>query len=511
MRNPLARPSVGTSLRLHAGLAAVAYVPLLLTRPGWVSADTKTYLYIGPAKLLSRAWSMWDPSVGMGTVTHQNIGYLWPQGPFYWLMDTIGLPDWVAQRLWWGSIIFAAGAGVAYLLKILGWRGPGVTAAVFIYALTPYLLTLVSRLSAILLPFSALPWLIAFAVQTVRHKGWRYPALFALTVATCGSVNATALLLVGLAPLLWLVHSVWGSRETNVRGAVRAGLKIGVLTLPASLWWIAGLSVQGTNGIEILRYTETAKVVASVSISNEVLRGLGYWFFYGTDRLGPWIEPGVAYTQWLPLIAVTYLVPLLGVGGAVVARWRHRAYFVILLALGVALAVGAYPWGEGPPFARAVEAFQGSDAGLAMRSLPRAVPLVVLSVAVLIGAGVAAMVRRWPHLTRPAGWGVVALSLLALPALWLGDFVPDNLERPEDIPRYWQDAADHLDSESHQTRVLTVPGSDFASYRWGNTVDPILPGLIDRPSVQRELIPYGSPASANLLNAFETRSPPSPG
>jgi hypothetical protein len=513
MRNPLARPSVGTSLqfqlstqlRLHAGLAAVIYLPLLLTRPGWVSADTKTYLYLDPAKLLSRAWSMWDPSVGMGTVTHQNIGYLWPQGPFYWLMDTVGLPDWLAQRMWWGTIMFAAGAGVAYLLKTLGWRGPGVTAAVFVYSLTPYLLTLISRLSAILLPYAALPWLVAFAVQAVRHKGWRYPALFALVVATCGSVNATALLLVGLAPMLWLVHAVWGAREVSPGTAFRAALKIGVLTVPASLWWIAGLSVQSTNGIDILQYTETAKVVATVSISNEVLRGLGYWFFYGTDRLGPWIEPGVAYTQWLPLIAVTYLVPLLGVIGAVVARWRHRAYFVLLLAVGTALAVGAYPWDEGPPFARAVKAFQGTDAGLAMRSLPRAVPLVVLSVAVLLGAGVASVVRRWPRLTRPAGWGVVAIALLALPALWLGDFVPDNLERPEDIPQYWRDAAAHIDGESHQTRVLTVPGSDFASYRWGNTVDPILPGLVDRPSVQRELIPYGSPASANLLNAFDLR------
>ena len=53
--------------------------------------------------------------------------------------------------------------------------------------------------------------------------------------------------------------------------------------------------------------------------------------------------------------------------------------------------------------------------------------------------------------------------------------------------------------------MLVVPGSDFASYRWGNTVDPILPGLMDRPSVQRELIPYGSAASANLLNAFDLR------
>jgi arabinofuranan 3-O-arabinosyltransferase len=510
MKNPLSRGGVDVSgttkatVRLHLGLAAVAYIPLLLTRPGWISADTKTYLYLDPGRLLSRAWSMWDSSVGMGTVTHQTIGYLWPMGPFFWLGDAVGLPDWVTQRLWWGSILFAAGAGVAYMLRTLGWRGPGVTAATFIYALTPYLLTLVARLSAILLPFAALGWLLGFTIQTVRHRGWRYPALFALTVTTCGSVNATALLLVGLAPAVWLIHAVWGAREVPLAVAARAGAKIGVLTVPVSLWWIAGLSVQSTHGIEILRYTETAEVVASVSVSHEVLRSLGYWFFYGTDRLGPWIEPSVAYTQWVPLIALTYLLPLLGLGGAVIARWRHRSYFVVLVLVGAILAVGAYPWDGGPLVGRALQIFQTTDAGLAMRSLPRAVPLVTLGLAVLLGSGVASLVRRWPDMARPAGSGVVALAILALPALWLGQFVPDNLRRPEEIPEYWRQAAERLDRDD-STRILTIPGSDFASYRWGNTVDPILPGLVDRPSVARELIPYGSPASANLLNAFDLR------
>ena len=115
--------------------------------------------------------------------------------------------------------------------------------------------------------------------------------------------------------------------------------------------------MQGTNGIEILRYTETARTVAAVSVSHEVLRGLGYWFFYGGDRLGPWIEPSVDYTQLLPLVALTYLLPILGLMGGVVARWRHRAYFVVLLAVGVALAVGAYPWNDGSPWSRALKAF----------------------------------------------------------------------------------------------------------------------------------------------------------
>ncbi len=505
MRNPLPRLSQA-SVSLHVALAAVAYVPLLLTQPGWVSADTKTFLYLDPGRLLGRAWSMWDPSLGAGTVTHQTIGYLWPMGPFYWLADAIGIPDWMAQRLWWGTIIFAAGAGVAYLLRTLGWRGAGVVVATFAYALSPYVLTLVARLSAVLLPFAGLPWLVAFTIRTVRTRGWRYPALFALTVVTCGSVNATALLLVGLAPALWLVHAVWVAKEVGLRRAATAVLRLAALTIPVSAWWIAGLTVQATNGLEILSYSETARTVSLVSVSHEVLRGLGYWFFYGGDRLGPWIEPSTYYTQSPGLIAVTFLLPIAGLAGAVVARWRHRAYFVVLAAIGVAVATGAYPWEDGPlwPWQRAVKRFLLTDVGLSMRSLPRAVPLVALGFAVLLGAGVTSAVRRWPQWNRRLLIGGVAAAVLALPPLWLGEFVPENLRR-QDIPDYWQEAADHLDAEGRDSRVLVVPGSDFASYRWGNTVDPILPGLIDRPSAQRELIPYGSPASANLLNALDLR------
>src|SRR6476661_2625373 len=133
-------------------LALLAYVPVLLTKPGKVVADTKSYLYLDPGRMLGRAVSMWDPNIGMGTVTHQNIGYLWPMGPYYWVAQVLSLPDWVAQRLWLGTILFVAGIGVRYLLYTLGQRGPHVTAATFVYALTPYVLTLAARISIILLP-----------------------------------------------------------------------------------------------------------------------------------------------------------------------------------------------------------------------------------------------------------------------------------------------------------------------------------------------------------------------
>jgi arabinofuranan 3-O-arabinosyltransferase len=182
----------------NAFLAAFAYVPLLLTKPGIIADDTKQYLYLDPGRLLSSAMSMWDPSIAAGTVTHQNIGYLFPQGPFYWLFAQVDIPMWVAQRLWMGTLLFAAGAGVRFLAKTLGVNGPGAVVAGLAYELSPYFLQYIQQLSAILLPWSGLGWLVAFAVLAVRRGGWRFPALFAFVVALVGATNATSLIYVGI-------------------------------------------------------------------------------------------------------------------------------------------------------------------------------------------------------------------------------------------------------------------------------------------------------------------------
>ncbi len=488
-----------------AVLAATIFIPLLLTRPGRVGADTKTYLYLDPGVMLSRATSMWDPHIGMGTVTHQNIGYLWPIGPFYWLADVVGMPDWVAQRLWLGSILFLAGLGVRFLLKTLGQEGPHVTAATFLYALTPYVLTLAARLSVILLPYAGLPWLIGLTVLALRRRRWREPALFALVVTSIGSVNATALILCGFGPLLWIFHEVVITRDVRFRDALAAVARIGVVTVGCSLWWLAGLWAQGGYGIEILRYTETAETVATASVSIEVLRGLGYWFFYGEDRFGPWLAASRAYMANPPLLLATYLIPGLALIGAAAVRFRERTFFLLLLVTGTFLAVGAHPWDDGSLASSGVRAVLESDAGLSMRSLPRAAPLVVLATSVFLGSLIAAIAAERSRWARPLTAAAMVLALAALPPLWQGRLVDANLDRAEDLPEYWLDAAAALDAARDGTRVLEVPGSDFASYRWGNTVDPVLPGLMDRPYVARELIPYGSPASTDLLNALDHR------
>lgn len=498
--------------------AAIAYIPLLLTARGQVAADTKTYLTIDPAGVLADAPHVWDSQIGLGTVTHQYIGYLWPMGPFFWLLDALGLPDWAAQRLWLGSVLLAAGLGVRFLLRTLDWnelatRSPvgrpavrwGLLVAGLAYMLSPYLLEYAARISVILLPWAALPWLLGLTVRAVRTGGWVAPAVFAVVVQTVGGINATALLLIGLGPLLWLGHAVVVDRSATARQALAAAGRIGVLTLATSLWWIAGLWAEGRYGLPVIRYTETYRTVAEVSTAPEVLRGLGYWFFYGNDKLGPWIEANVTFTEDLGVLALSFTLPVLALVAAALVRWRHRLFFAVLALVGVLVAVGSHPWDGPSPLGSVFKALTRTDAGLSMRSTPRATPLVVLALAVFLGSGVAALGRRLPRLATPTGLVVALLVAANLPTLWLGQVVAANLQRPEDLPAHWREAAAALDAGGRGTRVLELPGADFASYRWGNTVDPVTPGLTDRGYVARELFPWGAPASTNLLNAFDRR------
>jgi arabinofuranan 3-O-arabinosyltransferase len=485
-------------------LAGIAYIPSFLTQPGKIAADTKQYLYLDPGRLIQSAISMWNPDVGAGTVTHENIGYLFPMGPYYWVVQQLGIPMWIGQRFWMGTLFFAAGTGAWKLCRLLGVNRTGQAAAALAYMLTPFVIDDIARQSGVITPWAALGWFMSLTVLAVRKGGWRYPALFAIVVALVGGINATSILLVGLAPLLWLLYAAFITKEAPGRAVLKAALRIGLLSLGTSLWWIAGLWAEGAYGINILKYTETLPTVSVTSLASEVIRGLGYWYFYGQDKLQPWTLGSLGYTQWAWLIAVSFAVPAVCFLFGMLAQWRYRAFATGLVVLGVVVAVGAYPYTNPTPLGNLIKT-AGSDStvGLAMRSSNRIVPVVILGLALLLGAGISAIRRsvRW------AGLVVLVLSaaLLAanLPPLWDGTLVASNLERPSALPSYITEAAHYLNAQNHDTRVLEIPGEDFAYYTWGVAADPVWPGLLTRSYLIRGVQPQGEPGSVNLLQALD--------
>jgi hypothetical protein len=493
-------------------LALVAYFPLLLSAPGEISADTKAYLYLDPGGLLSRASSLWDSHIAAGTVTHQNIGYLFPMGPYYWLCDAIGIPTWIAERLWLGSLLFAAGLGTLWMLRQLGLRGAGAAVASFVYMLTPYQLSYMGRMSVILTPWCALPWLIGLMIAALRERTWRAPILFGLIVTVMAGTNASSVIFVLLGPLLLVPFAIWGTRETDLRSAVRVLLRIAVATGPAQLWWLSGLYVQGKFGLPILQLTETVETVAETSTASEALRGLGYWVFYGQDGLTGWIQSAPLYTTALIMLPLSFVIPLFGLIGGILTRWLYRAFFVTLVLVGLVFAVGTYPYKDPSPVGSIIKFITSNEIGFALRSSPRIVPLVVIGLAALlasfINALIPAMLRQFRsplsrRLATALPFAVICIAILNLPPLWMGKMVQDDLKFPDPLPAYWTEAASWLDGQSGELRVLELPGADFGAYRWGDTQDPLTPGLISRPWIGREITAYGTPASVDLVRALD--------
>ena len=483
-------------------LALLAYVPFFVSAPGQVSADTKQYLYLDPGRFLARAVHLWDPHVGAGTVSHQHIGYLFPMGPWFWVFERLGAPDWVAQRLWWGTISLVAALGARWLFTLLGVHRAGAVAGALVYALTPYQLAFTARISVLLLSWAALPWLVGLTMRSVRCGGWRHPALLALVTLTVGGVNASTLLLVALGPLLWLLGEASRSRE-RARAVLGASARIGVLTLGVSIWWMVGLGLQGAYGLPVLQLTESVRTVAAHSSPADLLRGLGNWFFYGRDRLGYSIDQAAAYVEDSTVVFLSFAIPVLALAAAAVLRWRHRTYFALLILVGTVVGAGAWPYEEPSQYGAMWTALaETSSIGLALRNTARVAPVIVLGVAGLLAAAVGALARR-PR--RLAGAAVGVLAIAALSPVWETGYLSDGLRRPEEIPGYWREAAAALDESGSTTRVLEVPGSNFAAYRWGNAVEPVTPGLMDRPYLAREVLPYGSPGTVNLLDAFDRR------
>ena len=257
-------------------VALFAFVPQLASQPGVVDSDTKSYLFIDPARFIAQSASMWDPDIALGTVTHQQLGYLFPMGPFFLATHSLGIPVWAAQRLWVGATLFAAGAGVIYLAHTpqdaRAWRsGRGRR----LHALAVLL--------AVRRPDLGDPALVGgFALARRPCRPGAAPGRLAVprSVRSRGARRGRgerelSHLRRASGPLLWLPYAVLVSREQTWRRVWGVLWRTGLLTLAVSLWWIVGLEIEGGYGLDVLKYTETVQAVSQTSYASEVLRGLG--------------------------------------------------------------------------------------------------------------------------------------------------------------------------------------------------------------------------------------------
>ncbi len=393
---------------------AFAFALAFWQRPGWAASDTKIDLYVDPGRFLSQVASAWSPTSSLGEVhSSQYSGYLWPMGPFFAVAHAIGISAWVAQRMWLGLMFAIAAWGMLKLLDALIGRPRGtahVVAAAF-YVLNPYVVLFSTRASVILLGYAVLPWMMVATYHGVRAsrgwrawRGWWWAGAFALILTSAGGgVNAAVVGWVLVGPLVLALYepAIGAVRWRDSLGFL---VRVGILGLLASLWWIVPVLVHVRYGIDFLPYTEQPSTIWATNSATEALRLMGFWESYIGTGYGVtrslFADSGTMLFNPL-VVGASLLVPALAVTGYV--RARRTTYAPLLLALvvvGAVIMVAGFP--DGTPLREVMDwVYRKSFVLRFMRTTYKEGPVVALGLAGLLGIAAQQILRRLRALSGP--------------------------------------------------------------------------------------------------------------
>jgi hypothetical protein len=499
------RREVGVPLLLGAGAFALAFAQ----RPGLATADTKINLHVDPGRFLADVASTWTSTGQLGDVqTGQQAGYLFPMGPFFAIGHAVGLPDWVVQRLWLGSLLALAAWGVVRLLDALLGRPRGVAHLVAgaVLLLNPFVVTYANRTTVTLLAYAALPWLLLVVHRGVRESHrWRWPAAFGLLVAASGGgINGAVTAWMLLGPVLLLLYELAFTRVgwSQARGFVWRAVLTTALT---SLWWVVPAYVQSSYGIDFLHFTEQPGTIWGTTSATETLRLMSFWLSYVgigfSGRAIPYFDDQHTLLFSLPVVIATLLIPAAALAGFVWSRrWRYGPFFLGLALVAALVVQAGFP--DGTPLRHGLTFAYNHFASVRfLRASYKAAPLLAVALACL--AGVAAGQGWW---RLGVAWrralGVLAVAGVLALAAWplVTGKAQDKQVSYKRIPTAWSAAARDLDRRlPRNSRAIVLPGDLFSFYTWGGTVDPILPALSRRPVAERTEVPYADLRATDLL------------
>jgi len=473
---------------------------------GNASADTKLDLVVSPLRLLGRALHLWDPTINGGQLQNQAYGYLFPIGPFYAVTHALGVAPWEMQRGFESLILCLAFLGTYRLARRLGidsfWPALGAGLA---YALSPRALSELTSISAELMPFAALPWVVLPLVDGAAGGSPRRAAgRSGVALLFAGGVNAAATVAILPVPLLWLITRTGGPRRRALLGwwAVAVAL--------ACAWWAVPLLLLGKYSPPFLDWVESSSVTTAPTSILAVLRGTDHWEGY----LGPGVWPGgwILVTGGAAIVATT-AVAAIGIAGIARRRVPHALFLWSCLLLGAVVVTLGHSASIGPPAAASWRELLDGPL-VPFRNIHKFDPLLRLPIAVGVGHVLAAAGTlrdrevglwrvSWRLPARALACALVAaVGAVAIAPMWTNHLVSKQRITPE--ASWWAATGAWLARHSEGARALVVPGSASPAYVWGSTVDDALQPVATTPWTVRGAVPLTQPGYIRLLDSIES-------
>lgn len=475
----------------------------LLQRPGLTTYDTRAELTERPLGFLGEAFSLWHPESNFGEFQNQAYGYLFPQGSWFLLMDTLQVSDWVGQRLWSALVLIIACEGARRVAVALSMSAPIALLAGLAFAFSPRLLGTVSVITGEALPGAVLPWVLLPVLLSLRGQmsGRRAVVLSGAAVVCMGGVNAVENL--GALPLVLIVVG-WGVRRGLLSRRFAAGWSGAVLL--ASVWWLLPLFVLAGYAPPFYEYVESAANTTALVGWSEATRGDSHWVAYLIVGDQPWWPAANDLVSRSGLVLVSAVVSAMGLWG--LARFAHPLRRPLLLAgvVGLAALTIAHGSWEGSPVAGQM---RGLLDGLLQifRNVHKVDPTVRLPLAIgfanAVALLVAAVLRRHPR------WANGTAALYVLPLLLvvsLGQpYLVNHSRTPgwEQISPAWVQAEAYLAEHQDGRTALILPGSGFAHETWGWTLDEPLQILGGANRATRSQVPIIPGQSIRFLAALD--------
>ena len=483
------------------------------TAPGDIIADTKFELAVNPGGFLSNALTLWAPQQ-FGGLQNQQIGYLFPMGPFFELFKLLDVGGWVVQRLWIAALLIAAFTGTVRLAERMGIGTPGSRSiAGLAYALSPAALSILGQLSGEVLPMVMLPWIIVpladmrlwirstgqgdgngtgadIARRRIAAVRARAVARSAVAVALCSGMNAASIIAV-LVPAAIYILTRPGARVRILAWWVPA-----VVLVTAS--WSAPLLLLSKYGVSWLSYTESAQVTSATTSLLDVFRGTENWVSYLVVNGVYWRPLGFQLATDVVPAVLAGLLAALGLAGIVHRGAPERRFLLWSALCGVVIISLAHVSSLGNPLEGPLVSLINGP-GAPFRNLWKFDPMIRLPLALGLAHLVAA--ARLPRLrAAAAAAAAVALAGLAVPAFATGLASAGSFSQ---VPSYWVSAADWLTAHAGNQAVLVEPGASFGQYVWGSPMDNVLQALTNVDYAERDLNFLGSVGNERLLNTID--------